>query len=227
MPIRYRQILPFVALALLLLPAFHLRARADRPEGPPPRRPYDAFPADLTAAAPPLPQLADGAFQRIEQHMVSLNAMWGDLFRRAGAEYEEPRVVQYASCAQPGEGWAGVYCQRTKTIVIDVDAHVRRHVGLGQGVSDQLLGYVVAHEVGHHVQTLRGADRELILKRELHAECLAGVWAKAAGIPLPPPWAFAEDPAHGTVADQIQWLNVGYRQARPADCDVIWGDVVP
>ena len=108
-----------------------------------------------------------------------------------------------------------------KTIIIDVDAHVKRHAVVGGGLADVVLGYVVAHEVGHHVQTLRHAGAD-ILRRELHADCLAGVWGKAAGIPLPPMWAYGEDAEHGTAAQRVHWLNVGYRAARPSDCDAIW-----
>jgi predicted metalloprotease len=80
--------------------------------------------------------------------------------------------------------------------------------------------------VGHHVQTLRGAplgsSPDVTLRRELQAECFAGVWAAASGVPLPPVWAYGEDAAHGTREQQIRWLNRGYSHARPADCDGIW-----
>ncbi|HEX8084662.1 MAG TPA: neutral zinc metallopeptidase [Solirubrobacteraceae bacterium] len=148
----------------------------------------------------------------------------------AGDDYSAPRVVQRAveeeACGAPSEGWAGLYCPAGRTLVIDLDAHARRHGVIGQGFSELLLGYIVAHEMGHHVQTLRGAPDtgtlENARQHELHAECLAGVWGRAAGVPLPPPWAYAEDAVHGTVQEQIQWLNAGYRAGRPADCDAIW-----
>ena len=156
--------------------------------------------------------------------------MWSGVFAEAGATYEPPKVVDHAAdngCGTaPVSGWAGLYCPRTKTLVVDIKSHVDRHVSLGQGYGDQILGYVIAHEVGHHVQTLRGAPLgntpDATIRRELQAECLAGVWAAAAGIALPPTWAYAEDAAHGTTAQQIKWLNRGYRYGRPADCDPIW-----
>jgi predicted metalloprotease len=97
---------------------------------------------------------------------------------------------------------------------------------IGQGLSDLFLGYIVAHELGHHVQTLRGApDRPAVAldaRIELHAMCLAGVWGRAAGVALPPAWIYAPSPVHGSVEQQIRWLNEGHRFARPVDCDAVW-----
>ena len=220
MELRYK--LSLAALVVVILLGLQIASRAEPSSSVPGE--YQPFPATVTARAPALPQVADGAWSRIQQHVLSLNTMWREAFRAAGHEYEEPHVVQQAisGCGAVQAGWAGLYCPEERTLVIDIEAHVKRHVGIGQGVSDQLLGYVIAHELGHHVQTLRGAPMDQRLKRELHAECLAGVWAKAAGIALLPPWAYVEDAEHGTVQQQIQWLNRGYSAAQPADCDAIW-----
>ena len=200
--------------------------RAEVPEGPAKLEP---FPERVVASAQPLPEYADGAWTRVQQRVDSVNAMWAQAFKDAGSEYEQPRLVQSAGeegCGATQSGWAGLYCPRTRTLVVDLNSHVERNSVTGQGYSDLLLGYIVAHELGHHVQTLRGApDRtsfEDTRKRELHAQCLAGVWGKAAGQALPPTWGYAADPVHGTVTEQIHWLNEGYRHGRPADCDAIW-----
>ncbi len=206
-------------LAAVGVNAWRLQARAE--EQPEPRA-LAPFPANVVVEADPLPQYADSPWTRVSQQFASMNAMWKGAFAAAGAEYETPELGRQVGggCA-PNGSWAGVYCVGSRRIVIDLDAHAQRHAVVGGGNSDLVLGYIVAHEVGHHVQELRGAGDE-ILKRELHADCLAGAWGKAAGMPLPPTWMYGEDAEHGTATQRIQWLNVGYRAARPADCDAIW-----
>lgn len=217
MPLRARQLLPFVAVAVMLALGF-FRVAAPRPEAPEPRS-FEPFPSSVTGLAPALPEYAAGADARIDQQLASANAMWKAAFAAAGTTYEVPALVEDTGCGGPRGAWAGVYCDGR--IAIDVQGHVQRHVAAGQAMEDVVLGYVVAHEVGHHVQALRGAPEE-ILRRELHADCLAGVWGKASGAPLPPTWAYGEDAEHGTAAQRIHWLNEGYRSARPSDCDAIW-----
>jgi len=223
-----RDILIGLAAAVVFIAFLSQQGRTPRAPEPSQAEAVQPFPQSVVATAPALPEFADGAWTRVQQRVDSLNAMWTQAFADAGSEYEQPRLVQNAGeegCGAPPNGWAGLYCPRTKTLVIDLNSHVQRHQGIGQGFSELLLGYIVAHELGHHVQTLRGApDRasfEDARRRELHAECLAGVWGRAAGQALPPTWAYAADPVHGTVEEQIRWLNVGYRSGRPADCDVI------
>ena len=201
---------------------------AARPATEAEQRPFHAFPASVTLEAPRLPQYADGAQTRIRQQLASVDAMWTDAFAGAGDRYEQPRLVEQpvAACGSAPSGWAGLYCVRERSIIIDVEAHVARNEVVGQGHSDLVLGYIVAHEVGHHVQELRAVPRESVtdpaLRTELHADCLAGVWGKAVGLPLPPMWAYGEDADHGTATQRVTWLNRGYRSAQPADCDAIW-----
>ena len=214
-PVRYA----LLALVAVLL----LAVRVAMPTEPPLKEArFDPFPVGVVAKAPALPQYAVDAHERIEQQLGSANAMWAAAFGHAGVRYDGP-ILAAASrdCGRPGQTWAGIYCPKTKTMMIDVNGHVARHQIVGSGMEDLVLGYVVAHEVGHHVQTLRGAPDE-ILRRELHADCLAGVWGKAAGLPLPPAWMYGEDAEHGTAMQRIRWLNEGYRDARPAACNAVW-----
>ncbi|HEX8207173.1 MAG TPA: neutral zinc metallopeptidase [Solirubrobacteraceae bacterium] len=183
---------------------------------------FKPFAETIVGKAPALPTFAADANVRIRQQMDSANAMWTTAFAAAGATYREPVLTAAGEgCGAPSGGWAGIYCDAGDRIVIDVQGHVQRHASAGQALEDVVLGYVVAHEVGHHVQSLRGAPDD-VLRRELHADCLAGVWGKAAGIPLPPMWAYGEDAEHGTATQRVRWLNEGYRAARPAACDTIW-----
>ena len=222
---------PPVRLTLLavlgaVLVVVALAQRSARAPSPPTK--VAAFPGAVRATAPKLPQYADGPQTRVRQQLASVDAMWAAAFAAAGDRYERPRLVAHGErgCGAGSSAWAGLYCPPTRSIVIDLDGHARRHAVVGGGLSDLVLGYVVAHEAGHHVQTLRGAPepRSLdgALRRELHADCLAGVWGKAAGLQLPPTWAYGEDPEHGTAAQRIRWLNDGYRRAARADCDTIW-----
>lgn len=215
-----RAVLAVAGLIVVLAAVNVSRLRAAEDQAEP--RAYAPFPARVVAQAERLPQFADGPWTRVNQQFASLDAMWTKAFAAAGARYEAPRLVRdVANGCAPNGSWAGLYCVESRRIVIDLEAHAQRHAAVGGGSSDLVLGYVVAHEVGHHVQELRGAGDE-ILKRELHADCLAGVWGKAAGLPLPPTWMYGQDADHGTATQRIQALNAGYRAARPADCDAIW-----
>jgi hypothetical protein len=163
----------------------------------------------------------------MQQQLASIEAMWTPIFAAAGDRFVAPNLApagQDGCNAPPAAGlWAGIYCPSTRNIVVDLDSHSVRNAQTGGYVADVVLGYILAHEVGHHVQILRGAPKVSSGPRhELHADCLAGVWGKAAGLPLPPTWKYAADAAHGTSAQRMRWLSRGWLHARPADCDAIF-----
>ena len=220
---RTRQSLLFalsaVLLALTLLPEARPVVLGG---GGPESVEFKRFPRGIVAAAPALPGYARDGHHRSRQLLDSVNAMWEGAFRAAGGRYERPALTPPdAPCGAPWGGWAGLYCPGERAITIDTAGHGQRHNAVGQATADLILGYVVAHEVGHHVQQLRGAPADR-LRKELHAQCLAGVWGRAAGQQLPPTWAYGEDSDHGTSVQQVYWLNEGYRSARPSDCETIW-----
>jgi predicted metalloprotease len=194
----------------------------------PERTVHRPFPQALVATAGrPLPQPGAPAWDRMQQHMASIDAMWGPLFAAAGDRYDAPHLVAAGrdgcDAPPPAGNWAGIYCPTTRNIVVDLDSHSVRNTRTGGYVADVVLGYILAHEVGHHVQMARGAaPSEYGPRYELHADCLAGVWGKAAGLPLPPTWKYASDGAHGTSAQRMRWLSRGWLNARPADCDTIF-----
>jgi uncharacterized protein len=120
---------------------------------------------------------------------------WNEIFRKAGKVYEEPNLVLYSGAVQSacGTGSAAMgpfYCPSDRKVYIDLaffDELRRRHGAPG----DFAQAYVIAHEVGHHVQNLLGiSDRvrtaqrgldsaesnALSVKQELQADCFAGVW---------------------------------------------------
>jgi len=160
-----------------------------------------------------------------------MNAMWERAFADAGDEYEAPTVDTSSGappegCGSRETGWAGIYCRDGASIVVDTGSQEVRRVSMGEAGADAMLGYVLAHEIGHHVQALRGelhaTSQEQVVRAELHAQCLAGLWGRAAGHPPPPDWSYGADADHGTVAEQRHWLLVGHRSGRPADCDRVF-----
>jgi len=124
---------------------------------------------------------------------------WTEIFRQSGKTYQEPNLVLYTGAVQSacGTGSAAMgpfYCPGDRKVYIDLsffDELRRRHGAPG----DFAQAYVIAHEVGHHVQNLLGiservqseqrglgkaAANALSVKVELQADCFAGVWGNHA-----------------------------------------------
>ncbi|NNJ74133.1 MAG: neutral zinc metallopeptidase [Anderseniella sp.] len=122
---------------------------------------------------------------------------WTRIFKENGREYEEPRMVLFSGYVQSACGAAQsamgpFYCPRDKKIYIDLSFFRDMSTRLGAS-GDFAHAYVIAHEVGHHVQTLLGIAEKvtaarlrsskteanrLSVRMELQADCLAGVWAR-------------------------------------------------
>ena len=124
---------------------------------------------------------------------------WTEIFRQSGKTYQEPNLVLYTGAVQSacGTGSAAMgpfYCPGDRKVYIDLsffDELRRRHGAPG----DFAQAYVIAHEVGHHVQNLLGISDQvrsaqrglgkaeanaLSVKLELQADCFAGVWGNHA-----------------------------------------------
>ena len=131
--------------------------------------------------------------------LESTDSVWGQIFTASGARYTEPRLVAYTRGTQTacGAGQAAMgpfYCPNDERIYIDptfFDELSRRFGAPG----DFAQAYVIAHEVGHHVQKLEGAldqaqsaqarasqteGNAIQVGVELQADCYAGVWAANA-----------------------------------------------
>jgi uncharacterized protein len=124
---------------------------------------------------------------------------WHELFRQMGRQYEEPKLVLFTDLTQSGCGFASgasgpFYCPEDRRVYIDLGFYRLLQQRLGAG-GDFAQAYVIAHEVGHHVQNLLGiSDRvqamrgrvseseynQLSVRLELQADFLAGVWARYA-----------------------------------------------
>jgi hypothetical protein len=124
---------------------------------------------------------------------------WNEIFRQMGRQYEEPKLVLFTDLTQSGCGFASgasgpFYCPEDRRVYIDLGFYRLLQERLGAG-GDFAQAYVIAHEVGHHVQNLLGiSDRvqaargrvseseynRLSVRLELQADFLAGVWARYA-----------------------------------------------
>ena len=125
--------------------------------------------------------------------------VWNLLFSRGGREYREPRMVLFTEATESACGFAQsatgpFYCPGDEKVYIDLDFFQELQRRLN-APGDFAMAYVIAHEVGHHVQNLLGIMdqrdrmRERLSKREfnrftvqleLQADFLAGVWAHHA-----------------------------------------------
>lgn len=123
--------------------------------------------------------------------------VWGALFQRGGKHYEQPTLILFAGRVQTACGGATsasgpFYCPADHQVYLDTSFFDEMSAHLGGG-GDFAHAYVIAHEVGHHVQTLLGVsqkveqarragrdtagDNGLSVRLELQADCFAGVWA--------------------------------------------------
>ncbi|MFE0585271.1 KPN_02809 family neutral zinc metallopeptidase [Pantoea vagans] len=120
---------------------------------------------------------------------------WGKLFQQMNKQYMAPKLVMYRGATRTGCGtgqsvMGPFYCPADQTVYIDLSFYDEMKTKLGAG-GDFAQGYVVAHEVGHHVQKLLGIEpkvremqqgasekqvNQLSVKMELQADCFAGVW---------------------------------------------------
>ena len=127
--------------------------------------------------------------------VASTEDVWTPLFQQAGSTYEPPKLVVFrgatATACGTGESAMGpFYCPADRKVYLDLDFFDTLKQRLG-APGDFAQAYVIAHEVGHHVQNLLGisekaaaAQRQggaqgnaISVRVELQADCFAGVWA--------------------------------------------------
>ena len=120
---------------------------------------------------------------------------WGKIFQQMNKTYQPPKLVMYRGATSTGCGtgqsvMGPFYCPSDQTVYIDLSFYDEMKNKLGAD-GDFAQGYVIAHEVGHHVQKLLGIEpkirqmqqngsktqaNQLSVKMELQADCFAGVW---------------------------------------------------
>ncbi len=124
--------------------------------------------------------------------------VWTDIFRREGIEYQRAKLVIFRDITQTGCGTGQAasgpfYCPADGNVYLDLGFFDELHRRFG-APGDFAQGYVIAHEVGHHVQNLMGtsdrvqeamqSDRrnanQYSVRLELQADCYAGIWGRTA-----------------------------------------------
>lgn len=130
------------------------------------------------------------------QILAGTEDVWTELFKEMGRTYQPPRMVLFNGAVQSGCGGATsstgpFYCSADQTVYIDLSFFDQMESQLKAG-GDFAYAYVIAHEVGHHVQYLLGildqvqqqrartSEKEanrLTVRLELQADFLAGIWA--------------------------------------------------
>ncbi len=150
------------------------------------------------APARPHPTPANDSEARfVAQVLGSTEQVWTDVFRESGRTYQPPRLTLYTEatptgCGQGQAAMGPFYCPEDRRVYLDMNFFQIMSQKLG-APGQFAQAYVVAHEVGHHVQNLlgisdkvdaarqRGSEAQsnaLSVRVELQADCYAGVWAK-------------------------------------------------
>lgn len=166
-------------------------------------QPGQGFPAmpgtSQTAPALSCPQGAGTSDECFVAGVVGdVQRSWAAAFQRDGRTYERTKLVLFSGSTQSGCGAADAatgpfYCPADRKVYLDL-SFFQELKDRFQAPGDFAQAYVVAHEIGHHVQTLLGIEsqvrdlmqshpdqqNDLSVRLELQADCFAGVWAHSA-----------------------------------------------
>lgn len=152
-----------------------------------------------TQSGAPADTSNDEANQFLDKILGSTNEVWGKIFQQSGRTYTKPTLIRYtggtaSGCGQANSAVGPFYCPLDNSVYIDTDFFRTMQSQLGGG-GDFAYSYVVAHEVGHHVQNELGIADQVERKQraarteaeqnsygvrlELQADCFAGVWGSS------------------------------------------------
>jgi predicted metalloprotease len=156
--------------------------------------------SEQTQDAPPSAPMDDEASQFVASILGETEDVWSAIFRSAGETYPPPRLVLFTGSVQSACGGATAavgpfYCPADQKVYIDLSFFKQMEQRLGGG-GEFAEAYVIAHEVGHHVQTITGVSAKVndirrrggnlegaegpLVRQELQADCFAGLWAHHA-----------------------------------------------
>ena len=163
----------------------------------------------LTGGGEPAPQVQQGPAPQppandpmakfVKTVLADTEDVWTQLFKQGGSNYIDPKLVLFrgavrTACGQGQAAMGPFYCPADQKVYIDLGFYETLKTRLG-APGDFAQAYVIAHEVGHHVQNLLGISEKteqargratpaqanaLSVKVELQADCFAGVWANHA-----------------------------------------------
>jgi uncharacterized protein len=136
------------------------------------------------------PAANDTMFQMASAVLASTEDAWTQIFQQQGGQdYPEPQVITFPGTVQSACGFAQsamgpFYCPRDQTVYIDLSFFTDLRDRFG-AAGDFAQAYVIAHEVGHHVQNITGqlqpgGGNAQSVRQELQADCYAGVWGYIA-----------------------------------------------
>jgi hypothetical protein len=150
-------------------------------------------------SAPPAhkPPPSDETARFVSKVLASTEDTWNEVFRASGRQYEEPKLVLFSgmtptACGTGQSAMGPFYCPGDQKVYIDL-TFFRELKERFKAPGEFAQAYVVAHEVGHHVQNLLGISDQvqaarqragkaeanaLSVRLDLQADCLAGVWGK-------------------------------------------------
>jgi uncharacterized protein len=135
----------------------------------------------------------------VSRVLGSTERTWSDIFRRSGHNYQAPKLVLFSGAVDSACGFARAasgpfYCPQDEKVYIDLSFY-RELRERFKAPGDFAQAYVIAHEVGHHVQNQLGIMQQVMQRQsrsdqrlanalsvrlELQADCLAGIWASTA-----------------------------------------------
>ncbi|QXH57299.1 KPN_02809 family neutral zinc metallopeptidase [Pseudomonas maumuensis] len=219
-------------------------------------------PANVDGKAPPT---NDEQAEFVASILGDTEDTWKALFAQAGKQYRDPKLVLFSGQVNSACGFASsavgpFYCPGDQRVYLDM-TFFREMETRFKAAGDFAQAYVIAHEIGHHVQTLLGVsakvdaarrngqrmegDNGLLVRQELQADCLAGVWAYQAQKRLN--WlepgdveealnaanAIGDDRlqqqgqgrvvpdsfTHGTSQQRVRWFKAGFSSGDLNQCD--------
>lgn len=190
-------IIVFIAALVLGVDPFALMSTVETVSGPPSAPTQSSRPAP-GQAAPGIP-VKDEQAEFVSVVLADTEDTWGQIFTSGGKRYQAPKLVMFSGMVQSACGMTSAaagpfYCPADQKVYIDLDffRELDRRFG---APGDFARAYVIAHEVGHHVQNLLGVAgkvhnlqsraseqqaKALSVRMELQADCLAGVWGHHA-----------------------------------------------
>ena len=198
----------------------------------------------------------DETSQFVRVVLAETEDVWSQLFAAAGGDYPEPTLVMFSGSVSSACGYASAasgpfYCPADQKLYLDASFFTELAQRFG-APGDFAAAYVIAHEVGHHVQTVTGTSREvrsaqqraqgegeanaLQVRMELQADCYAGVWAhhaegvvdgvdeRAIRAELTGLSFEGQSDTHGSGRQRAEWFVRGYRSGRADACDTLGPD---